>query len=414
MRNILALFLLFSQTLIFGQGHWHKVSENERHLQSVTAHGYGWAIEYNSSGAPPHGTHNFSSIEYDFTVKKNVFDVSGQWPTELKILASGNPFTVLLFSRNHWGYKLWYVNKEKSPIEKVIMNHPNYIHGPFAYNKDLYFLREDNDFYKIEDDSLVKLSSFEFKYHYDAQQTIHFTTPNNGFILLIDSIGEFLGSTVDSGKTWTYNRLDSAQPWQYVETRMINFLDPANGIIVSDSGKIYLTSDSGTTWQIDTIKTDPQLRYNFIANNGMSYYLTGDSTNKVYRSDDKGITWQAIPVTNDIVRKIINLSCPQWDRCYLIDLIGNLYMNQELTGLDESKSNNTEISLYPNPSDNEINILGIENTDRFLIELYNLNGKVIARYANKLKINTSQLTEGLYFLRIISDFDSVVRKFIKN
>ncbi|UCH14263.1 MAG: T9SS type A sorting domain-containing protein [Bacteroidales bacterium] len=77
------------------------------------------------------------------------------------------------------------------------------------------------------------------------------------------------------------------------------------------------------------------------------------------------------------------------------------------------KESNT-IDIYPNPSDNIINI-EIENKNKTTIEIYNVSGKIV--FSKKLnskkeRIDISGLSEGMYFVKVTQEQDVMVEKLI--
>ena len=76
------------------------------------------------------------------------------------------------------------------------------------------------------------------------------------------------------------------------------------------------------------------------------------------------------------------------------------------------------ISVYPNPTENElfVDMKNIE-TDVTRIEILDLSGKVLhiasANQGSILKMNTSNLAQGMYQIRIISDEYAVTKRFVK-
>ncbi len=72
---------------------------------------------------------------------------------------------------------------------------------------------------------------------------------------------------------------------------------------------------------------------------------------------------------------------------------------------------NDNITIYPNPF---IDYFNIKSDNEFnLIELYNIDGKIINLYVNSDNINTEFLKSGLYFLKIYYDNKIVVEKIVK-
>ncbi len=77
-----------------------------------------------------------------------------------------------------------------------------------------------------------------------------------------------------------------------------------------------------------------------------------------------------------------------------------------------------EISLYPNPTNNDINVVYNANADVKTIAVYNIIGKVMAVYkvsGNSANLSLENVPAGIYFVRLVNSQGEVVvtRKFTK-
>ncbi len=78
-----------------------------------------------------------------------------------------------------------------------------------------------------------------------------------------------------------------------------------------------------------------------------------------------------------------------------------------------------EISLYPNPTNNDINVVYDANADIKTISVYNIIGKTMAVYKptaeNSANLSLENVPAGIYFVRLINSKGEVVvtRKFTK-
>jgi hypothetical protein len=83
------------------------------------------------------------------------------------------------------------------------------------------------------------------------------------------------------------------------------------------------------------------------------------------------------------------------------------------SGIDEAKFQNTDISIYPNPSTNELHIAqSAINNLQLTLSLFDVNGKQVIEntsFTNSTTINTSLLNQGLYFVRITDANGAVVK-----
>ncbi len=100
--------------------------------------------------------------------------------------------------------------------------------------------------------------------------------------------------------------------------------------------------------------------------------------------------------------------------CYIVKCDSTLLGLQSMVSVNEFAINEFDLKLYPNPVKNKLMI--VLNNDIAIKEIsvsdvygknYNLDKK---HFDNKIEINTTDLAEGIYFIRI----NNVVRKIIKN
>ncbi|TVZ55429.1 putative secreted protein (Por secretion system target) [Lutibacter sp. Hel_I_33_5] len=73
------------------------------------------------------------------------------------------------------------------------------------------------------------------------------------------------------------------------------------------------------------------------------------------------------------------------------------------------------IFVYPNPINNFLKI-DLQNLSQVDVKIFDLNGKLILKeneYSSNQSINTSKLSNGVYFVRILSQGNQIIKKFIK-
>ena len=78
----------------------------------------------------------------------------------------------------------------------------------------------------------------------------------------------------------------------------------------------------------------------------------------------------------------------------------------------------SEIIVFPNPAENTVHILGLENSDRANILISNTSGTIILQHHweirnNSLSIPIPNLQAGIYILAINSKEQQIKRKFYK-
>ena len=91
--------------------------------------------------------------------------------------------------------------------------------------------------------------------------------------------------------------------------------------------------------------------------------------------------------------------------------VTSLFTNNSLLATDNFNLNNLEVSLYPNPAND---VLNIEMTNEVKsIEIYNIQGQKV-KSSNQKQINVADLAAGMYMIRI-QDADNAIatKKFVK-
>ena len=82
------------------------------------------------------------------------------------------------------------------------------------------------------------------------------------------------------------------------------------------------------------------------------------------------------------------------------------YSSEENQNMIERKTNDFELRIYPNPTKGllNINISGEKEIQKTIVEVYNVNGKLIfstSDFPNNYQINLSNQSKGIYFMRIV-------------
>jgi aminopeptidase N len=84
-----------------------------------------------------------------------------------------------------------------------------------------------------------------------------------------------------------------------------------------------------------------------------------------------------------------------------------------ISSLKQTENDDIELSLYPNPTNNILNI-NIDQPRRFkYIQITDLKGKVVHEQAFSRMLNVNKLASGKYFLHLINDEGRFVRSFIR-
>lgn len=95
---------------------------------------------------------------------------------------------------------------------------------------------------------------------------------------------------------------------------------------------------------------------------------------------------------------------------YNIQKESTIYLTYSTLGITTNTETNTQLNLYPNPSNEYINISGLRENENYTI--WNTIGTEVknGNISNQEKINIQTLTNGVYFLKFENGYNI---KFIK-
>ena len=288
-----------------------------------------------------------------------------------------------------------------------------FINGQYGYGSDgpVFMRYENNSFIDIDTLSFLPLN-----------QKIFFTKNMIGY--RIYSIGynqprRYLIRTLDNGESWDVVLDNDIR-------RFYDIVAPSDSVcyIACDSGYMYKTVDIGENWTILNLNTNANVLSISFLDDANGYALCSNKI--VYKTDDGGNSWlyQTLPSNIATVFSIRMIN----------ENVGYIYAedtqtspleirvlikteNGGFTGLAKKNENKNIIKTYPNPFNNHLNVeLESEYEE---IEICDLNGLTV--YSQKLTQNNNQilkielgnLDSGIYFLKIKTSDNYLIRKLIK-
>jgi photosystem II stability/assembly factor-like uncharacterized protein len=288
--------------------------------------------------------------------------------------------------------------------------------------------------------------------------SIYTSTNTINVIYFLNNTVGFIGTenkilkTIDGGITWA-NQQNTTSEITAISfpTQSVGFFTGGNDA----STQLYKTTNQGNSFinypvSFQTIKEDI-----FFINNNEGF-ITGWYSPSVLKTIDGGLTWNIIDTQNagsfsissltskiaykvdnqggnSIISSTINGGVTWTDELVLptgktyglkkIRSIGNYIIAIGYNGMIYKKQSSLSIegveqilgiTIYPNPSHNEINVdIQIPHTN-VEIEVLDMNGKsIIKQNKNWDKINFSHLANGIYLLTINIDNKLLTRKIVK-
>ena len=176
--------------------------------------------------------------------------------------------------------------------------------------------------------------------------------------------------------------------------------------------KLYLSTNNGASWTAVNNGLLPTTNYMSLAK--INNCIFAGTASGVCLTTNNGSSWTVINTGLPINSGIYSLAASD---TYLF--AGNMFSGvwrrslSEILGVNKNTLNNN-ITIYPNPTKDNLTIETNENTEQ-KIEILTLIGQTVytSTINNKTIVNTSAFANGVYILKLSSDKETVVRKFVK-
>ncbi len=232
---------------------------------------------------------------------------------------------------------------------------------------------------------------------------------------------------VSSFKWLVYNSYDLGVSFDSLYSNFDNY-DLNNSLFVTNNNYAYLasrnnnldgiirSSDFGNSWvQVLSLNHTSPVVYA----NESGIVLTGtivlslSDTNKIYISTDFGETWIYKPQPTDFGSSLSEIKQDQLGKYFIGTTTNGLFQVDIITSVEEVPSVYSNFYLsqnYPNPFNPTTRIQYTVNNKQFVtIKVYNVLGKEVATLVNEEKtagnysigFNGSKLSSGVYFYRLI-------------
>jgi photosystem II stability/assembly factor-like uncharacterized protein len=203
--------------------------------------------------------------------------------------------------------------------------------------------------------------------------SVYFTDADTGYAVGGDFWTErnsVILKTMNGGADWTIQNLADSHI-----LRSVYFTDANTGYAVGDSGTILRTSNGGTDWTIQNSGTSSNLTSVFFtdANTG---YAVGDSGVILKTTNGGGST----------------------------------------TGIANQTQIVNSLKIYPNPASDKITVEISSNPSKSELSILNINGQELITgqiTESRTQLDISNLSEGVYFVRLTGEKTVQLGKFVK-
>jgi hypothetical protein len=190
-----------------------------------------------------------------------------------------------------------------------------------------------------------------------------------------------------------------------------------NGISWSQTGVITLTYDGSNhktteldqSWNGSAWELEAQITFLYDSHyNLTSAMMQRWGSSSWINAFKESFTYDA----NDFIK---TLAIKQWNNtgAYVNGGDSLYYYFHTVVGLHDITASLNDISIYPNPATNEINIISLQKST---IEISNSNGQIIKTVnhdSGETSIDIEDLSSGVYFVRLKSDKEIVTKRIIK-
>ncbi len=142
--------------------------------------------------------------------------------------------------------------------------------------------------------------------------------------------------------------------------------------------------------------------YNVSGNRSVGVFAT-DLTEGIYDIKVDGLTVETVSTDgNGTLESSLTLTAGN----HMVEIALNA------TAINELFKENTLV-VFPNPVYSELNILPPSTSSPFVIKIYDVNGKLVMKKSNQIRLDVSNLLSGLYFVQLIQNDYCYLTKLIK-
>jgi len=231
-------------------------------------------------------------------------------------------------------------------------------------------------------------------------------------MIFAGTLGDYIYLSSNNGSSWAAmgSGVSSAYVWLISISGDTIYAGTGEG---SDYGGLFMSVNNGNNWSLVNIGIPSSCTIVYAIAIKDSMIFVGTNNYGVIMSTDNGGNW--VQMNAGFTDLDIWCLAISGDYIFAGTRLSGLWRRSisEILGIKENNLNNN-FTIYPNPTKDNLTIETNSNKEQ-KIEITNLIGQTVYTTIinKKATINTSAFAKGVYILKLSSDKETVVRKFVK-
>jgi photosystem II stability/assembly factor-like uncharacterized protein len=213
--------------------------------------------------------------------------------------------------------------------------------------------------------------------------------------------GNLVMRTVDGGLNWTSTNTPTQALYD------MHFVSPSKGWAVGQNGFVVVSSDSGSTWTVQTSNATNRLNGVYFASATEGWIVGSGAVGQnptIRYTNNAGTTWTTLitglPISSGFAGVFFNSPNKGW----IVGTSGRIFTFNPSVSTVVSQEN-LLVSIYPNPTNNIANI-EFESFGTYELKVLDISGKLIHSEeltAQNHQINTESWPAGIYQISITNE-----------
>ncbi len=212
--------------------------------------------------------------------------------------------------------------------------------------------------------------------------------------------------STDGGDTWSFSFQGANGAMQWVNLG-VDFVDANNGAVTSEEGDIFITQDGGDTWESSNVTGQFGLMNGLKMISASNIYVCA-TPGEVFQSIDGGESWDSETYDfNPSYYKILFTNNGTGFVCGS-GSTGGTILKKEVVNVGLNEAIEIEVSAYPNPTSDQINIeFPFDANENLSVVIINSLGKIVMRETmnasegiNRVTLDLNNVSEGHYVISI--------------